>query len=85
MKKKMWLVLGISGMLFGMPHVDAQAVVKVQIGTRVHIGGERVYHRHYHNRRYTESRRAREERRRRREIEYRRHHQRRGSGVTIRF
>ncbi|NTW88993.1 MAG: hypothetical protein HGB26_07720 [Desulfobulbaceae bacterium] len=85
MKKKIWLVLGIAGMLLGMPHVDAQAVVKVQIGTRVNIGGERVHRRYYHNRRSADSRRAREERRRRRDIEYRRHHQRRGSGVTIKF
>ncbi len=85
MKKKIWLVLGIAGMLLGMPHVDAQAVVKVQIGTKVNIGSGRVYRRHHHNRRYVDSRRLREERRRRRDIEYRRHHQRRNSGITIKF
>lgn len=85
MKKKIWLVLGIAGMLLGMPHVDAQAVVKVQIGTRVNVGGERVYRRHHHHRRYSNSRRAREERRRHRDIEYRRHHQRQNSSLTIKF
>jgi hypothetical protein len=82
MKKKIWLIAATAGMLLSLPNVDAKAVVKVQIGTRVAIGSSRGHH---HHRRYAEVHRFREERRHRHDIDYRRHHQRRRSGVTIKI
>ncbi len=84
MKKKIWLILGVSGMLLALPQVDAQAVVKVQIGASAHVGVGRAHH-HHNNRKYVQSRRYRDERRRHRDIEYRRHHQQRKSGITIKL
>lgn len=88
MKNKVWLVYVLAGMLFGIPHVEAQAAVDVQIGTRIAIGsgkGNHQYHHHHHHRRYVESRRFREERRRHHDREYHRHHPRRGSSITIKL
>ena len=42
MNKKIWLTLGISGMLLGSPSVDAQAKVDVRVG--ITLGNSRTHH-----------------------------------------
>ena len=89
MKKKIWLIAGISGMLFGIPHMTAQAEYR---GDRYEERGPRrdyEDHRYRHHRpRYDRYWYEQEERRRRwREEERRRHHHHHEhrSGVYIRL
>ena len=91
MKKKIWLVFGIAGMLFGMPHTTAQAEYRgdrfEERGPRHDYDDRRYDHRH-DRRGFDRIRFEREERRRRwREEERRRHHHRHEhrSGVYIKL
>ncbi len=77
MKKKIWLIAGVAGMLLGVPQFTAQA--HYGDGYPHRHSYDRYEHRHdrysRYDRRYDRERYEREERRRRwREEERRRHH-----------
>lgn len=86
MKKNIWLIAGVAGMLLGIPQFTAQAHYDNGIVHR-HDRYSRYEHRHDRYSRYERERYEREERRRRwREEERRRHHRREHrSGITIRL
>lgn len=90
MKKKIWLIAGVAGMLLGMPQFTAQAHYGDGYPHR-HDGYSRYDSRYdrprYDGRRYDRVRYEREERRRRwREEERRRRHRREHrSGIYIRL
>jgi hypothetical protein len=48
--KKIWITLGISGMLLGSPITNSMAAVNISVGTKLTLGHKHPHRKHYHKR-----------------------------------
>ena len=67
MNKKIWLTLGIAGMLLANPSVDAQAKVDVRVG--INLGNSRTHH--YHRKHWNKRNRHNDAKKRPHDIKHR--------------